>query len=377
LGFDVAAIDAVPDERAAIVKALARLGKQHAVVVCTGGLGPTTDDLTTACVAELLGVPLVRDEAALAQLAARFARAGRSMAASNAKQCDFPAGATIVPNELGTAPGFSLRIDAALSVFLPGVPSEMKAMFEASVAPALVPLLRDRQHQVRLSTYGLPESEVNDRLAGIEAEHGVTLGYRAHLPTIEVKVLARAESSEAAQARAQRAALEVRKRLGSAVYGEGKAGFVETLLAELEARKWTLALAESCTGGLAAELVTAVPGASRVFLGSVVAYANAVKTAQLGVSPELISAHGAVSAEVATAMAEGARTRLGATLGLSFTGIAGPDGGTPEKPVGLVHFAIASERETRAEKAIFPGTREQIRRRAAFAGLALVRRALS
>jgi nicotinamide-nucleotide amidase len=374
VGFEVAAIDTVADDREHIIAALSRLGAAHDVLVCTGGLGPTTDDLTSACVAQLLSVPLVRDAESLAALRERFARFGRTMAPSNAKQADFPAGATIVPNPLGTAPGFSVRIGRALAFFLPGVPSEMKAMFAASVVPAVEPSLQDRHYQVRLATYGLPESEVNDKLAGIEAAHDVTLGYRARMPTIEVKVLARAPALDAARARAELAAEEVRARLGPAVFGEGDVGFVEVLLRELEARAQTLALAESCTGGLVAELVTAVPGSSRVFNGSVVAYANTVKTALLGVDPALLEAHGAVSAEVARAMAEGARVRLGANFGLAFTGIAGPSGGTPEKPVGLVHFAVASATETRAERVVFPGSREQIRRRAAFAGLALLRR---
>lgn len=374
IGFEVDAIDAVPDDAARIVSALERLAKTHAVIVCTGGLGPTTDDLTTACVAELLGVPLVRDAESLAILEARFARARRVMAPSNAKQADFPAGATILPNPQGTAPGFSVRIGAALAFVLPGVPSEMKAMFAASVAPVIEPLLADRHFQIRLATYGLPESEVNDRLAGIEAAHDVTLGYRAHLPTIEVKVLARAPDLEAARVRAEAAAQEVRSRLGQAVFGEGGRSFVETLLAELEAKRLTLALAESCTGGLTAELVTAVPGSSRVFLGSAVVYANTAKTALLGVPAALVEAHGAVSEEVAIAMAEGTRRRLGADVGLSFTGIAGPDGGSAEKPVGLVHFAVATEHGTKAERTIFSGNRDQIRKRAAFAGLALVRR---
>src|SRR5688572_12807948 len=186
IGFEVGAVDAVPDDGARIVGALERLAKTHAIVVCTGGLGPTTDDLTSACVAELLGVPLVRDAESLALIEARFARSGRVMAPSNAKQADFPEGARILPNAAGTAPGFSVHLGGALAFFLPGVPGEMKAMFSASVAPAIEPLLGDRHFQVRLATYGLPESEVNDRLAGIEAAHEVTLGYRAHLPTIEV-----------------------------------------------------------------------------------------------------------------------------------------------------------------------------------------------
>lgn len=379
LGFDVVALDTVGDDRARIVAALERLGREHEVIVCTGGLGPTTDDLTSACVAELLGVELVRDAASLDDLRERFARRGRPLAESNAKQADFPAGATILPNPHGTAPGFSARIGRALAFFLPGVPGEMKAMYEASVVPAIASFVREPMHQVRLATYGLPESEVNDRLAGIETAHGVVIGYRASLPTIEVKVLARGEHEGGSpRERAERAAAEVRARLGDdVVFGEGKASFVEIVLRRLEERKLTFALAESCTGGLAAELVTAVPGASRVFAGGVVAYANAAKTALLGVPSELIQAHGAVSAEVARAMAEGARARLETDVALSFTGIAGPDGGTTDKPVGLVHFAVALAAGTTAEHHVFRGDRAQVRRRAAYAGFSLVRKLLA
>jgi nicotinamide-nucleotide amidase len=374
IGFDVLAVDCVDDDRARIEQALARLSQAHDVLVCTGGLGPTTDDITTECAARLAGAPLQRDAASLEVIRVRLSRFGREMAASNAKQADFPAGSRILPNPNGTAPGFELKLQRALAYFMPGVPLEMKAMFEAHVAPAIAPLLRERHFQVLLRSFGLPESEVNDRLAGVEAEFDVTIGYRATMPEIEVKVLARASTLEAASRRAELAAAAVRARLGEeVVFGEGKARFPEVLCNLLAAKGLTLGLAESCTGGLVAELLTAHAGASAVFRGSAVTYANEAKIALLGVPPELIAAHGAVSAEVARAMAEGARRVFAADLSLALTGIAGPGGGSAEKPVGLVHYAVASEAGTSDVRAVFAGSREQVRRRAAFAGLALVR----
>ena len=375
LGFEVGALDAVDDDAARIVRALERLAKEHDVLVCTGGLGPTTDDLTSECVARVLGVPLDRDEASLEAIRRRVERVGRTLTASNAKQADFPRGASILPNPNGTAPGFCVTLGRATAFFLPGVPLEMKAMFAASVVPAIQPLVTDRSHQTLIRTFGLPESEVNDRLAGLDVAHGVTIGYRARLPEIEVKLLARAPTADAARARAETAAAEVRTRLGEdVVYGEGDTSLPEVVCRLFEARSLTLALAESCTGGLVAELVTGVPGASRSFLGGVVAYSNGAKTQLLGVDPALIERHGVVSAEVALAMAEGARRRFGSDLALALTGIAGPDGGTPEKPVGLVHWAAASEAGVVAKHAVFSGNREQIRRRSAYAALALARR---
>ena len=283
LGFEVAAVDCVDDDRDRIRRALARLGSEHEVVICTGGLGPTTDDLTTACVADLLGVPLVRDAASLEHIRALLARFGREMAPSNAKQADFPEGASIIPNPRGTAPGFHVRIGRALACFFPGVPREMKAMFRDTALPLLAPLVHGRHHQVRLRCFGLAESEVNDRLSGVEAEFGVTLGYRASFPEIEVKVLARDASFDMASARADAAARVVRERLGGAVFAEGTTTYAEALLALLGERGATLSLAESCTGGLIGDMLTRVPGASRMFLGGVVSYSNEAKTALLGV----------------------------------------------------------------------------------------------
>lgn len=376
IGLEVTAVDCVDDDRERIEACLRRLSAAHRVLVCTGGLGPTTDDITTECAARVAGLELVRDQPSLEHIERLLARFGRKMAASNAKQADFPAGARILPNPNGTAPGFHVRLLGANAYFMPGVPREMKAMFDADIAPHLGALVSEARHQIVLRTFGLPESEVNDRLAGVEATFGVVIGYRASLPEIEVKVLAKAESAEEARALARSAADEVRSRLGDHVYGEGFSSLPEHLGKLLAERGLTLAVAESCTGGLAAELLTRAPGSSRYFVGGVVAYANSAKTQLLGVPTELIAQHGAVSAEVARAMAEGVRERLGADIGLAFTGIAGPDGGSEQKPVGLVHWAVARASGSEQRERVFIGGRDDIRRRAVFAGLDLIRRGL-
>lgn len=374
-GLEVTAIESIPDERKLIVETLHRLSAQHLVIVCTGGLGPTTDDITSECVAEVLGVPLERDAASLEAIRTRMEKFGRVMADSNKKQADFPAGAQILPNRKGTAPGFAVQLGHARAFFMPGVPREMKTMFAELVAPALGPFLRGAMHQVRLKTFGMTESGVNDRLAGIEQEHGVTLAYRAHFPEIEVKVLARAEVLDAARARARAAADAVIARLGpDVVYGEGDVTFAEELGKLLVSKKLTLAVAESCTGGTVGRLLTERSGASEFFVGGVISYANSAKQSLLGVPATLLSEHGAVSAEVARAMAQGALAALGSDLALALTGVAGPTGGTPEKPVGLVFFAVATKDGVSDRQMAFPGSRTQVRDLGAFAGLALVRK---
>jgi nicotinamide-nucleotide amidase len=374
VGVDVPEICAVPDDRALIRDALVRLANAHELVVVTGGLGPTTDDMTSECVAAVLGVPLERDAASLDAIRARMQRFGRALTESNAKQADFPRGATVLPNPNGTAPGFAAKIGRARCFFMPGVPSEMKPMFTDHVEPVASALSTTGLHQIRLLTFGLAESAVNDKLAGIEATYGVTIGYRAHFPEIEVKVLARAASKADAEKTARRAAEEVRLRLGDVIFGEGDASFTGTIGDLLRSRSLTIGTAESCTGGLVAELVTEPAGASDYFRGSIVSYANDVKTRVLGVPEALLAETGAVSAEVARAMAEGARRVLGVDVAVSLTGVAGPGGGTEKKPVGLVHFAVATAAGTSDGKILFPSTRQHVRRIAAYAALSLVRR---
>jgi nicotinamide-nucleotide amidase len=376
-GVEVAAIETVGDEPSTIRATLRRLGQEHSLIVCTGGLGPTSDDVTTQSVASLLGLPLERDGTTLAAIEARLARFGRTMAASNAKQADVPQGARVLPNEQGTAPGFSIQVGRALAFFLPGVPAEMRAMFCTQVAPALPPRDGKRTAQVRLRTFGLPESAVNDRLEGLEAQFGVKVGYRAHFPEIEVRLLGRDDDEDRARQLVRRAADEVVRRLGPEVaFGEGETGLAEVVGRLLAQRGLRLALAESCTGGLLAELITEVPGASAHFAGGAVTYSNHAKQALLGVDAALLAEHGAVSVEVARAMARGARARFAADIGLALTGIAGPSGGSTQKPVGTVHCAVATADGCEDATMFHPGTRRQVRLRAAYCGLALVRRLL-
>jgi competence/damage-inducible protein CinA-like protein len=379
LGLEVGRCESVADDPAEIERALERLASEFRLVVSTGGLGPTTDDLTSATVAAWLAVPLETDAPSLAALEARLTRLGRQLTPSNAKQVDFPRGASVLENPNGTAPGFSLTRGRSQLFFMPGVPREMRPMFERYV-PAVARAIADgAQHQLRLRCFGLPESTINDRLEGLSATHGVRVAYRAHFPEIEVKLFARVPLSGGvsltqAQAEAERithaAAGDARARLGSVVYTLGDLDLPAVIGESLRAAKLTLSVAESCTGGLVGALLTAQP-ASDVFMGGVIAYANAIKTELLGVSTALLERHGAVSPEVAEAMARGARERCRTDLGLSLTGIAGPTGGTPDKPVGLVHFAVASARGVTARQVVVNRPRRDVQLYSAWAALSL------
>ena len=373
IGIDVVSIETIADDADVIVSTLERLSHGAALVVTTGGLGPTTDDITSASVARWLGVAQVRDPAVVAGLEARLARAGRTLTPSNAQQADFPAGAAILENPNGTAPGFSVVRGGCTLFFMPGVPREMKPMFERFVAPAASAMVFGAQHQVRLHCFGVPESVLNDKLGGLEAAHGVTVGYRAHFPEVQIKLLARADRAAAAEAKALGAASEARARLGAAVYAEGERDMPLVVGDVLRQRQLTLSLAESCTGGLVSSLLTQHP-ASDFLLGGVVSYANQVKIEQLGVKAATLDQHGAVSPEVAREMAEGARARFRTDLALSLTGIAGPSGATDTKPVGLVYYALASASGTRVESVnVNNRPREGVQLYAAWCGLDLIR----
>ncbi len=388
LGFEVVEHDSVDDDRGRIVEALERLAKFAEVIVCTGGLGPTTDDLTTAAVAAALGVPVVRDEASLDHIRRRFERLGRPMSDSNAKQADFPEGANVLANPIGTAPGFEVRFRNARAFFMPGVPTEMKRMFDEQVVPRIRDIAPNDSHQIRLRTFGLPESVVGEKLAGVEDDFpGVTIGYRAHFPEIEVKILARApgpasrrpgapapaDPQAIVRDLAERAAQEVRTRLGDIVYGEGEDTFAGVVGRTLRTRGWTLAIAESCTGGLVGHMITKEPGASDYLLLDAVTYANSAKQSVLGVDEDVLRGHGAVSPECACRMAEGARRVSGSDVALAITGIAGPAGGSDAKPVGLVYLAIATAKGTDVKERHFKGDRLWIQTLAAYVGLQMVR----
>ncbi|WP_394824317.1 competence/damage-inducible protein A [Pendulispora albinea] len=374
LGFDVSLGATVDDDEPRILRELERLAQTSRVIVCTGGLGPTTDDITTLAVANLLGVSLERDEASLEHIRRRLAKFGRTLTETNAKQADFPKGAEILANPVGTAPGFSVRIGTALAFFMPGVPREMKRMFEEQVVPRIRDLAPNDSYQIRLRTFGLPESTVGERLDGVaQAFPGITIGYRAHFPEIEVKVLARGATQAAARDLCERATLEVKQRLSDVIYGEADDTFAGVTGRLLRKKEYTLAVAESCTGGLVGHLLTREPGASDFLLVDVVTYANSAKTRLLGIDEEVIRGHGAVSSEVACAMAEGVKRVSGADVSLSLTGIAGPSGGSPEKPVGTVFIAVAGPSGVKVVERHFPGDRHQIQTLAAYVGLNLVR----
>jgi nicotinamide-nucleotide amidase len=375
IGFEVAEHAAVDDNRERIANALLRLSQHAGVIVATGGLGPTTDDVTTEAAAAALGVRLARDDASLDHIRRRLEKAGRPMAPSNAKQADFPEGADILPNPIGTAPGFGVRIGTSVAYFMPGVPREMMRMFEEQVVPRIRALAPNNLFQSRLRTFGLPESVVGERLAGVEEAYpGTTIGYRAHFPEIEVKVLVRAASQAAARDLCERATVDVRARLGACVYGEAGDTFAGVVGRSLRARGWTLAIAESCTGGLVGHMMTREPGASDFLLLDAVTYANSAKSRILAVDEETIRWHGAVSPEVAGAMAQGAKRVASADVALSLTGVAGPSGGTEAKPVGTVYIAVARpDGTTEVRHRLFGGDRKQIQTLASYAGLQMVR----
>ena len=377
LGFDVIEHVTVDDDTDRIVAAIDRLSRQVGVVLVTGGLGSTTDDLTTEAVARALNVPLLRDESIVEGIRNKFKAFGRTMPEANAKQGDFPEGATILDNAMGTAPGFSMAMGDAVFFFTPGVPREMKHVYERWIVPAVQGLARRTTHQIHMRTFGMTESGVAEELSAIESDFpGVTVGYRAHFPEIEVKVHARGESSELARRLASEAAEAVRAKLGEAVFGGREDTFAAVVGDALRKGGLTLAVAESCTGGKVGDMLTAAAGSSDFLLLDAVTYANAMKEKVLGVSAETLLKHGAVSEEVATQMAEGALKVSGADIAVAITGIAGPGGGSAEKPVGTVWFGLAKKgASTVTKKRKLPGNRERVRTLAAYTALKMVHRA--
>ncbi len=346
------------------------------VVVSSGGLGPTDDDRTRETVAELLGRKLRRDDALLRHIQERFRRSGRVMAEINVRQAMVPEGATILPNPRGTAPGLWLEASGHILILLPGVPSELRAMFDAEVKPRLARLgTSERLFSRDLRVTGLAESEVEQRVSPLYAVYPETETTILAAPT-GIQLHPRLWSSDAAKA--EKVLDEMSERmalaLGEYLYSARGETLEEVVARTLTENHATIAAAESCTGGMVAERLTNVPGSSAYFVGGVVCYSNEMKTSFAGVAPELIESKGAVSSEVALALADGIRKRTGATLGVGVTGIAGPGGGTPEKPVGLVYIGIADERGAREKAFRFLGDRDQIRQRATQAALDMVRR---
>jgi nicotinamide-nucleotide amidase len=368
----------VRDDPADMTDAFLRAAERSEVVLVSGGLGPTRDDLTSEVLARTFGRELVLDGEALEAIRAFFHGIGREMTENNAKQARFPEGARVLPNPIGTAPGFVIEERGTLFFCLPGVPRELSRMMDEQVLPRLAQHAGTGQ-VVRarlLRTFGMGESTLDAELEDIAAEGDVTLGFRTAFPENYLRPVARAATAQEAEAKLDRVCQAIRGRLGPLVYAEGDQTLPTVVGHLLRGTGQTLAVAESCTGGLVAEQITDVPGASDYFLGGVVAYANEAKQALLGVPAALLEEHGAVSEPVARAMAEGVRERFGADFGLATTGISGPGGGSPGKPIGLVHVALARADETHAAHFVFPLDRQRHRLLTAQVALDWVRRAV-
>jgi len=373
LGLRVRRTIVAPDDLTDLQSILEESSRLAQVVVSTGGLGPTRDDLTAEAAARAFGLELLLDPDALAQVEARFASWGRPMAESNRKQAVLPRGCAVLENHWGTAPAFSIDTGDCVLFFLPGVPREMRKLFETAVEPALTerfsvvpPVL----HTVR--TVGVGESELETRLKDVRFE-GLELGFRSAFPENQVKLLFQRDVPEPLRRETLEVVLE---RIGAPAYGVDSGDLAEVVGAALAQQGATLALAESCTGGRIAAWLTDAPGASRFLVEGAVVYANEAKMRTCGVSASDLATHGAVSEAVARQLAVGIRARAGTTYGVGVTGIAGPGGATPTKPLGRVHLAVAGPAGVSHREYTFRGSRDRVRTLAAVAALRQLRRAL-
>ncbi len=367
----------VSDDLGAIVAAIRdSLARRPEVLVLSGGLGPTEDDLTREATAEALGIPLEHHQDLLEQIRERFVSRGYAMGESNNKQAQLPRGATAIPIS-GTAPGFFLDRAGTLVVALPGVPWELKEMWESTIEPRLAARPGSGAgHAVRrIRVFGVGESTAAEKLADLPWRGSdVEIGTRASLE--ELTIILRGPATPAGSKRLDEIQAQVCSVLGERVLGVDGPGLPEITGRLLLAAGLAVAVAESCTGGLVGKRLTDVPGSSDYFLGGITAYSNEVKTRVLGVPAELLAEHGAVSVEVAGAMAQGVQRLLSSDCTLSTTGVAGPGGGTEEKPVGLVFIGSVVDGVTEVERLRLFGRRDQIRERAALAALDLLRRRL-
>ncbi len=380
LGVQVAFKTIVGDRKQDLVDQVRIALSRADIVVTMGGLGPTVDDLTREAVAEALGFKLKRDQAIVGALYARFAARRMTMTENNSRQADVIDGATILENPNGTAPGQYLDIvyneHRKLVMLLPGPPNEIKPLFDAQCLPRLSATLPKRHIATRvLRAAMIGESIVDSRVAPIYTKYtDVETTILAQMGDIQLNLICEKPSLEQAQARVDELAGRIEDELGELIYSSQGESLEQIVLYHLEMRGATLATAESCTGGMLAQRLTGIPGSSRSYVGGAVVYSNDLKMAFAGVPPYMIAEHGAVSREVAEALAEGIRTRTGATIGVAITGIAGPTGGTEEKPVGLVYIAIDDEKHTEVIEKRFGGDRDRIRQWSTQQALDSVRR---
>ena len=381
IGFPVLRHTSVGDDVNVIVSTLKEIGSRSDVAVVTGGLGPTTDDLTAEAAAKAAGVELKLDEVALSSIERFFKRLNRPMSETNRKQAMLPEGSERLDNPIGTAPGFMLKVDRCHFFFLPGVPAEMRLMLSDKVLPRLVKLRGIDQSYFlvkTISTFGLPESTTGEKLADLtSAFPDIKLGLRAKFPEIQVKLYVNGDDEKKLNDLMEEATEWVLEQIGNRVFATDGSTMEEIIGRLIKEKKATLAIGESCTGGLISHWLTNVSGSSDYFLFSGVAYSNEAKINVLGVSRETLERYGAVHEETVKEMAEGARRVSGATYGIATSGIAGPDGGTEDKPVGTVCIGIASPMGVEGRRFFFPfGERTRNKQIFAMTALDLLRREL-
>jgi nicotinamide-nucleotide amidase len=378
IGIEVRLKTIVGDDDARLEEAIKDAIKRSKVVITTGGLGPTEDDVTRKVAARALGRRLLLDEHLLEEIRARFKAFGLPMPERNSRQAMVIDGAQVLPNPNGSAPGLFIEHDGTAISLLPGPPREMRPMFESHVQPKLAGRagnVRVRRRLLRVAGFG--ESALDEKIAPIYTQFDnpqTTILFNN--TEIEIHLKAQARTEQEAEKLLDDLSARLEERLGNAIFSFRGERMEEVVGLKLTVGGYTLGVAESCTGGLVAQRLTEVPGASKYFIEGVVVYSNEAKTRALGVEPTLLRKYGAVSAEVAESMAEGIMRHAGTDFGISVTGIAGPDGGTEEKPVGLVYIALADEAHTEHRRLMLPGDRQLVRWRASQAVLDMLRRRL-
>ena len=380
-GIDVYGTHAIGDNRSRISSAMRAALERVDGIITTGGLGPTIDDVTKEAVCDALDLDVELHAPSLKQMQDFFAQMGREMRENNRKQAYVPRGSLVLENPRGTAPGFvAFGANGKFIACMPGVPREMRPM----LTDVLIPFLRERYGIVDaiytrvLHTVNVGESEIDHRIDDLfRAGENPKIAVLAHEGLCDVKIMAKARSAAEAQAVMAPIEAQVRERLDGFIFGADHASLASVVHDLLQSRAATISVAESCTGGRIAAALTAVPGSSRSFVGGIVAYDNAVKVAELGVSEQTLERFGAVSEETAKEMAAGARARLRTRCAIATTGIAGPTGGTEEKPIGLVWFAIDMDGELLTYRFVFRGDRDAVQRRASVMALGLVWRLLN
>jgi nicotinamide-nucleotide amidase len=375
IGIPVVGSYTVGDDLDSIVRALRLASEDADFVVITGGLGATDDDLTRQGLAKFLGSELRLQSEVLKDIQSAFARRERSMCERDKIQGYIPEGAKALENKLGIAPGITAEHSGKLFFVLPGVPAEMKEMFEKQVLPEMETAVAGQTIVVRkLKCFGAGESAIADLVGDVmERGRNPLINCTAEHGVITLHIVATAKDRNTAERMAEKDEKMLRKCLGELVYGVGEQTLAEVVGEELARQKKTIAVAESCTGGALAKFITDVAGASRYFTYGWVTYSDKAKTSELDVSKDLIKRYGAVSEQAAKAMAEGARKKAGADFAIGITGIAGPSGGSKQKPVGLVYISVSADNYTEAERFIFSGNRQLIQLRAALTGLNMLR----